>query len=141
MTTYYKIVERYKDRLFSLVAGHRQMNNVIRKRKRGLEIKHCKEYRPGHWACKVNRVNGPIAGRLFIFGHLLDATHYMTTNVLSYIASNPWAGTNVEIWECEAKNPLGTWECESLTSYFNNSDGYVLADAVKLTKHIKSYKV
>ena len=142
MKTYYKIVQRYKDRLFSLTAWNHQMDRIIqkRKRKRGSRDNICKEYRPDHWVYRVTSDESDIKGRLFVFDRLSSVTRYAADRFLPGNLCNPWANTEIEVWTCEVKNPICVWECDNLRYLFQSSDGYVLTDAVKLTKRIKCYK-
>lgn len=123
MTTCYKVVTRFQDRLFSYNTGNAQLSEYIQTRGRGIRnfqhinIYLVKEYRPGHWTLKRTPLNekDPIAGRLFI------------TNDLATAAGMCKYRDDCEIWECEARNPVMV-DC---------SQNFLIADAVKLIKQVK----
>ena len=121
MKKFYKIVYRYRNRLFSYASCDVDYEKFIHHQKSN---KFCKEYRVGHWTRKRTPQDYYLThcpwGLLFCFQYLTDARAWLKTQNDRSLST--------EIWECEVKNPILTlW----------TSNGFILADAIKLTKQVK----
>lgn len=120
MEKFYKVVFRYKNRLFSYASSTDEYDKFIRHQSPDL---FCKEYRVGHW---TRRRIHPITNVAFPFGLLF--CFYNLQEVRAWLKRQDDRSPCTEIWECEVKNPSHeAWMAA----------GWVLADAVKLVKKVK----
>lgn len=121
-TKYYKIVRNYNDRLFSAYTYSEHIRDIINKKKRN-ERSTAVEYRLNKWARSPKIGNNAYGLKLFVFNDLgaAQSMKLWSTHI-----------SNIEIFECEVKNPVHINE-----RYINYNDRNVyLVDAVKLTKQI-----